>query len=105
MTTVTTTDTRRRRSRWPAQRIRAIAWVTGAATFLGSVAALAASPPPAAPTRSEGADAAEGVVVQRRVIRRIVIVDTGAPVANGPVSVVQPPSAPAPPAITSTGGS
>ncbi len=109
------TDRPPRRSRWSPARIRAVAWLAGAATAIGSGAALAAAPLPASDaTTSAGRreTAPPRRVIERHVIRRIVIVDAApaAPV-SAPTIVVQAPSAPAAPppapapAPTSTGGS
>jgi hypothetical protein len=109
-----------RRRRWSPARIRAAAWIAGAATAIGSGAALAAAPMPASDRATPAGQrdlAPPRRVIERHVIRRIVIVDQ-APAA-APVSVPTivvpapsggsapaPPPAPAPaPAPTSTGGS
>ncbi len=112
--TMTTIDRKAKRARWSKDAIRAIAWATGAATFLGSVAAIAFEPKPAAvgaqarPTEA----GAQRPVVERHVTRRIVVIQPDTVAA--PVSVVQVPDvpapapavpAPAPVPVTSTGGS
>lgn len=90
-----------RRSRWSKRRIRALAWISGVTTLTASGAAIASIPP-----GREGVKRADRpVVVERHVIRRIVIIDppSAAP-APAPIVVVAAPPAPALPA-TNTGGS
>lgn len=101
-----------RRSRWSPTRIRTAAWLAGIAAAIGSGAALAAAPVPAtgdAGPAGRRASAPPRRVIERHVVRRIVIVDAPAAPASAPTIVVQAPTtaaAPAPaPAPTSTGGS
>jgi hypothetical protein len=99
---MTTTERPARRSRWPKGRIRALAWLSGAMAAVASAAAIS----PALTTTSERPVQARPRVIERHVIRRVIIVDppTAAPVA--PVTVVQAPApAPAPPPPVTTGGS
>ena len=111
------TDRSTRPSRWSPARIRAAAWLAGSATALASGVALAAAPQPpsdAASRQPRRDPAPPRRVIERHVIRRVVIVDS-APTAAAPVSaptvVVQAPAAapvPAPPpapAPATTGGS
>jgi hypothetical protein len=112
--TMTTTDRKAKRARWSKDAVRAIAWATGAATFLGSVAAIAVEPKPPAVGAQAGPAGAEAQrpIVERHVTRRIVVIQPDT--IGAPVSVVQVPDvpasapavpAPAPAPVTSTGGS
>jgi len=90
-----------RRTRWSKRRVRALAWISGVATLTASGAAIASTPP----GREGLKPAAQPVVVERHVIRRIVIIDppSAAP-APVPIVVVAAPPAPTAP-TTNTGGS
>lgn len=99
-----------RRRRLPKHWVRAIAWVTGTATFVTGWGTLVASPRPsaAAPPRAR---TRRPVIIVRKITRRIVIKDprpvapvVSAPTWSGPAQVAAPP-APAPPPPTTTGGS
>jgi len=101
------TETARRR-RWPQRRVRTLAWLTGGATFVAGVVGIAGSPKPSAAAslpRSERAAAPK--VIERRVIRKVIVVDApkAAPVTAAPpvvyVPAPAPAPAPAPPAQTS----
>jgi hypothetical protein len=105
------TEHRPRKQRWPKTRVRALAWATGAAAFLVAAGQLLASPKPPISSASAERRAPARSVIERHIVRRVVIVDpaTSAPVSgstSGSVSsgaTVQAP-APAPP-TTTTGGS
>lgn len=106
----------RRRTRWPKARVKALAWATGAATFITGVSAIVAAPRAAVATSAQtGSRVQVQRVIVRKVIRRVVIVDPATPIATGtaPVRVVSssnpvtssaPQPTPAPPS-TATGGS
>ena len=114
-TTMTTTDRARPRRRWSKDAVRAVAWATGAATFLGSVAAIAVVPKPAVADPQAARAPRQRLarpVIERHVTRRIVVITPAAP--STPVTVVQAPTggvasapapAPAPAPVTSSGGS
>jgi hypothetical protein len=105
-----TEQPRPKKRRWSKRAVRATAWTTGAATFIsalgvfGSFSAPLASEPSTSAVRS-----GQRTIVQRRIIKRIVILDPAAP---APVQVVAPAAggpaaapAPAPLPAPSTGGS
>jgi hypothetical protein len=111
----------RRRTRWPKSRVKALAWATGAATFITGVSAIVAAPKAAVATSGAHTGNRPQVqrVIVRKVIRRVVIVDPATPTAIGttparivssstPVTASAPQPAPAPapaPPSTTTGGS
>ena len=115
-----------RPTRWTKGEIRTLAWVAGAAAFMTSGAALAVSPfPPADHAASDGrGQASPRRVIERRVIRRVVVVHPvltpsggASSRGSGPVYVAQPgggagggssggaPANPPSPPPTSTGAS
>jgi hypothetical protein len=100
-------DRRRRPPRWSRSRLRTLAWITGIATFVGSLGVLGASPKPES-TRAATVRDRPSVLV-RRITRRIVIVhpSVGAPVAIVPPSTNSTASSSGsmPAAPPSTGGS
>jgi hypothetical protein len=88
-----------RRRRWPKQRVRALAWMTGAATFITGVVGIAGAPKPstAAPLpRSQRAAAPR--IIERHVIRRVIVIDApkAAPITASPPVIYVPAAAPAP---------
>ena len=101
-----------RRPRLPKHWVRAIAWITGGATFISLLGAFGIAPKPAASAPVRETPAPRKVIV-RRIVRRVVIIDAPtAPVAASVPATVSassggssyhPPSNP--PASTSTGGS
>jgi hypothetical protein len=97
-----------RRPRLPKTWIRAIAWITGGATFFTLAGMFGAAPKPASSAPSPVTAAPRQVIV-RKIVRRVVVVDAPrAPVAAAPASVSSSQSggsAPAPPPTSSTGGS
>jgi hypothetical protein len=108
------TERGHRPPRWSPGRIRAAAWIASGATALASGAALAASPQPSADPSAVSATRREAPrrIVERHVIRRIIVVGTGpTSPTDVPTIVVQAPApvaaaqAPAPAPVTSTGGS
>ena len=119
MTDAAGRDRAARRARWSKRRIRLVAWSTGIATFVVSSGALAMAPKPA--TAAQGRTHRPKhkqvrPVIERTIIRRVVIVDpptaAAAPAGGAPIVITQsapaanPAPAPAPaPAPTSTGGS
>lgn len=71
--------------RWSKGRVRALAWVTGAATFLAGFGILGAAPKPStanATGRSHRPKAPRQRIIVRKVTRRVVVVD---PVVSAPV--------------------
>jgi hypothetical protein len=119
MTDPTGRDRAARRARWSKRRIRLVAWSTGVTTFVASGGALAMAPKPASAAQGRPHRARQKQVrpvIERTIIRRVVIVDpptaAAAPAGGAPVVITQsapaanPAPAPAPaPAPTSTGGS
>ncbi|MGE5225636.1 MAG: hypothetical protein ACM3OO_02045 [Planctomycetaceae bacterium] len=119
MTDRTGPDRAARRTRWSKRRIRVVAWSTGVATFVVSGGALAVAPKPATAAAGRPHHAKQKQarpVIERTIIRRVVIVDppsaASAPAGGAPIVVTQsapvanPAPAPAPaPAPTTTGGS
>jgi len=110
------TEGARRPSRWPRGRIKALAWITGAMTFVASGAVLAAHPKPAAASGGGTKVRASGVrVIRRTIIRKVIIVDPAQPSAGStqPVVVSAPTSTSSsnvgtvapPPTTTTTSGS
>jgi hypothetical protein len=105
---MTTTERAPSRRRWSKDAVRLAAWGTGAATFLGRVAAIAVAPKPT-PSNGVGFSQAEAPAAERHVIRRIIVIEPSEP--SAPVAVLQEPVAPQPAAApppapaTSTGGS
>lgn len=79
-----------RAKRWSRGRVRALAWITGLATFLTGVGVLGAAPMPDQPAlASDSRWSPRTRVVVRRITRRVVIVD---PAANAPVTYVPAPT-------------
>ena len=118
MTDAAGRDRAARRARWSKRRIRLVAWSTGIATFVVSSGALAMAPKPATAQGRAHRPKQKQVrpVIERTIIRRVVIVDpptaAAAPAGGAPIVINQrapaanPAPAPAPaPAPTSTGGS
>jgi hypothetical protein len=107
-TTMTTTDRKPPRRRWPKEAVRTVAWLTGAVTFVASVAAIAAAPKPVVDTASQDTSASRPII-ERRVLRRIVLIQS--PTRSAPVTVAPSSSsgaaapAPLPAPATSTGAS
>lgn len=87
-----------RPKRWGKGRVRALAWVTGAATFLAGLGALGVAPKPAASAAQGGRQAPRRQVIVRHITRRIVIVE---PATSAPVTYVSAPTA----QVGSSGGS
>jgi hypothetical protein len=106
---MTTTERSTSRRRWSKDAVRLAAWGTGAATFLGSVAAIAVAPKPAPGEDGTTIAQADAPAAERHVIRRIIVIEPSEP--SAPVAVLQEPaatqpaSAPPPAPATSTGGS
>lgn len=67
-----------KKPRWSSGKVRALAWATGSATFLGGLGVLGMSPKPAT-AGGEAAQARQKPIKQkiiiRRITRRVVIVD------------------------------
>jgi hypothetical protein len=105
------TEGPKRRARLSKGRVRAIAWVAGATTFLTGWGILGMAPKPAASADAASRAQRRPALIVRRILRRVVITD---PASSAPVRYVNPPStgastgsggsAPAPPTVT-TGGS
>jgi hypothetical protein len=111
------TDHRPRKSRWTKGRVRTLAWGTGGAAFIMAAAPLVAAPKPPVDAAHASRKAPARQVIERHIIRKVVIVD---PVASAPVTsstsssgsttqaapAAAPAPAPAPaPPTTTTGGS
>jgi hypothetical protein len=111
------TEHRARKTRWSKGRVRGLAWGTGGAAFVLATAPLVAAPKPPVNDAAGARRAPARHVIERHIVRRVVIVDpVSAPAStwtssgSGSVSsggaVVAPPPAPAPaPPTTTTGGS
>jgi len=110
------TERRARKTRWPKGRLRALAWGTGGAAFIMAAAPLVAAPKPQVDQASGSHRAPARQVIERHIVRRVIIVDPVAPTggsagwsgsggtstSTGGGTTYQP--APAPP-TTTTGGS
>jgi hypothetical protein len=97
-----------RRTRWPKRRVQWLAWITAGVTAAASGVAIAAERP-ASPTRTRQP---RQRVIERHVIRRVIVVDPPTASAQAPgVTYVPAPvaaapaPAPAPAPATTTSGS
>lgn len=88
----------KRPKRWAKGRVRALAWGTGAATFLAGIGVLGVAPKPAASAAPGGRLAPRRQVIVRHITRRVVIVE---PATSAPVTYVPAPTT----QVGSTGGS
>jgi hypothetical protein len=107
------TEHRARKTRWPKGRVRALAWGTGGAAFVLAAAPLVATPKPPVDAAASTRRAPARHVIERHIVRRVVIVDpvsgpastwTSSGSVSGGGTVAAPAPAPAPP-TTTTGGS
>ena len=78
--------------RWSKGRVRALAWVTGAATFLAGFGILGAAPKPSAANATDASHQQKPPrqrIIVRKVTRRVVVVDPGvtAPVTFAPTTL------------------
>ena len=74
--------------RWSKGRVRALAWVTGAATFLAGFGILGAAPKPSTANATDSSNRQKPPrqrIIVRKVTRRVVVVD---PVVTAPVTYV-----------------
>jgi hypothetical protein len=107
ITAATMTEPRPKKRRWSKRAVRATAWTAGAAAFISALGMFGVAPAPLASDRPALAGrSSQRTIIERRIVRRIVIVDPADP---APVQVIHtggnaPAPAPAP-APTSTGGS
>ena len=116
------TEHRARKTRWPKGRVRALAWGTGGAAFIMAAAPLVAAPKPPVDTANAPRKAPPRQVIERHIIRKVVIVDPApsAPVSTststsgstsvstssgGTAAQAPAPAPPPPPPTTTTGGS
>ncbi len=101
-----TEQPRLKKRRWSKRAVRATAWTAGATAFISALGAFGASSAPLASDQPTPGLSPQRVIIERRIVKRIVIVDPASP---APVRVVStgnvPAPAPAPPPAPSTGGS
>ena len=103
-----TEQPRPKKRRWSKRAVRATAWTAGAGAFISALGAFGAAPAPLASDQPLPAgQSSQGTIIERRIVKRIVIVD---PAGSAPVQVIDaggnaPAPAPVPAPATSTGGS
>jgi hypothetical protein len=88
--TMTERTASKRPKRWAKGRVRALAWVTGAATFLAGLGVVGIAPKPAASAAQGDHRAPRRQMIVRHITRRIVIVE---PATSAPVTYVPAPTA------------
>jgi hypothetical protein len=92
----------RPRPRWTKRAVRTLAWGTAGAAFLTGLGAIGAAPQP--PAASAVVPIRQKVIV-RRIVRRVVIVDPVQAPVTIPVGQAPSAPAPAPPPVSTSGGS
>ncbi|MEO8424273.1 MAG: hypothetical protein ABI595_10255 [Actinomycetota bacterium] len=105
-----TDQPRPKKRRWSKRAVRATAWTAGATAFISALGAFGAASAPLASDRPAPAGrSSQRTIIERRIVKRIVIVDPASPVPARVVHVggtaPAPGPAPAPAPAPSTGGS
>lgn len=104
-----TEQPRPKKRRWSKRAVRATAWTAGATAFISALGAFGAASAPLASDRPAPAGrSAQRTIIDRRIVKRIVIIDPASPAPVRVVHVGGNVAAPAPapaPAPASTGGS
>lgn len=81
------TESASRKARWSKNGVRALAWITGGATFLASGAVLAGVPKPGSASAAKPRKAAHRKVIVRHVTHRVIVYDLPPSRSSG-VSVI-----------------
>ena len=75
-----TEQPRPKKRRWSKRTVRAMAWAAGAGAFISGLGAFGATPAPIASEQPATADrSSQRTIIERRIVRRIVIVDPASP--------------------------